>query len=88
MVTACMLCTTTCMWHCALHPCKLPQTAPAALLSFLGRYAHTVERLLEVAPLRRFMVQLPPAVESWREQLRLKGGLFRTIRWVPGWSMQ
>lgn len=45
-----------------------------------------MERLLEVAPLRRFMVQLPPAVESWREQLRLKGGLFRTIRWVgsPG----
>jgi hypothetical protein len=49
-----------------------------------------VERLLEVAPLRRFMVQLPPAVESWREQLRLKGGLFRTIRWVGlelcGWA--
>ena len=61
-----------------MPPCSIPWC----------RYAHTVERLLEVAPLRRFMVQLPPAVESWREQLRLKGGLFRTIRWVPGWSMQ
>ncbi|KAI7843384.1 hypothetical protein COHA_002982 [Chlorella ohadii] len=63
-----------------VFPCKAALFNLARSGGVLRWYAHTVERLLEVAPLRRFMVQLPPAVESWREQLRLKGGLFRTIR--------
>ncbi|PRW20733.1 endonuclease exonuclease phosphatase family [Chlorella sorokiniana] len=63
-----------------VFPCKAALFNLARSGGVLRWYSHTVERLLEVAPLRRFMVQLPPAVESWREQLRLKGGLFRTIR--------
>lgn len=47
-----------------------------------GRYAHTVERLLEVPPVRSLMVSLPAAVEAWRERFRLRAAAFRTVRHV------
>lgn len=49
-----------------------------------SRYAHTVERLLEVPPVRSLMVRLPAAVEAWRERFRLKAAPFRTVRQGPG----
>ena len=61
-------------------PSTLARPAPCN-----ARYANTVERLLELPPVRRLMVSLPAAVEAWRERLNLRADLFRTIRWVAGW---
>lgn len=55
---------------------------PVPPLPAAARYANTVEQLLAVPPVRRLMVRLPPAVEAVREQLKLKAGVFRTMRWA------
>ena len=69
------------------HSAGIPQLADTAVAAVVPlpvcpvcRYAHTVEGLLGVAPLRSLMVSLPAAVEAWRERLTLKAGFFRTLR--------
>ncbi|PSC67693.1 endonuclease exonuclease phosphatase family [Micractinium conductrix] len=63
-----------------VFPCKAALFNLARSGGFLRWYAHAVEGLLSLPPLRRIMVSLPPAVEGWRERLALRAEFFRNLR--------
>ncbi|KAL4433763.1 hypothetical protein ABPG75_000204 [Micractinium tetrahymenae] len=63
-----------------IFPCKAALFNLTRAGGLLRWYAHTTQQLLDFAPLRRFMVSLPAAVEAWRERLVLRADFFRTLR--------